>query len=68
MNTLEVISAEYRLALMHTEKQQAALARTVFSQVPRIKSHTASLTKINSSILLSSDPSGHFRNNNDRLG
>lgn len=68
MNTLEVISAEYSLALMHTEKQQVAPARTVFSQVPPIKSHTTSSTKINNSILLSSDPSGHFRNNNDRLG
>lgn len=68
MDTLEVISAEYSLALVHTEKQQVAQVRTVFSWLPIIKSHTTSLKRINSSILPSSDPSGHFRNNNDRLG
>lgn len=37
MNTLEAISAEYSLALVHTEKQQVAQVRTVISWVPTTK-------------------------------
>lgn len=37
MNTLEVTPAKYSLTLLHTEKQQTAQVRTVFSQEPTIK-------------------------------
>lgn len=34
---LEVTSAEYSLAVLHTDKQQVAQVRTAFSWVPTIK-------------------------------
>lgn len=37
MNTLEVTPAKYSLTFLHTEKQQTAQVRTVFSQEPTIK-------------------------------